>query len=460
MSKRETIISFNVSLALVVLLLAHLSFLATCLPDHVHHDPMLGNGREALEIIIGGGGSPPAPPPDYQDCPPPPPPPCPPPPSPYPFESKRIEIVYPVIQKFKQKIKYDPYGITKTWIGPDICNKYKGFICDTLIPLGEKALAGVKFNGFNLDGPDLNLDSFIDELPDIMVFHANSNNFKGAFPLKISKIKYLYELDLSNNKYSCEFPYEVLGATKLTFLDLRFNSFYGMLPPQVFMLDVDVLYLNNNNFTQKLPDNLGSTPALYLTLAHNKFTGPIPKTIGQAHKTLTEVLLLDNQLSGCLPCEIGLLEKATVFDASRNLLTGPIPQSFACLAQMQILNLANNQLYGPVPELVCKLANLGNLSLSYNYFTKVGPECRKLINKNVLDLTMNCIPGLPGQRSPAQCHAFFSKARSCPDEGSFSWMPCNANSRRNSLELSDSVSTSTGSKEPSRSYAALHPHRL
>ncbi|KAL0334886.1 UNVERIFIED_CONTAM: hypothetical protein Sradi_4700500 [Sesamum radiatum] len=446
MSKREMIISFNVSsLALVALVLAQFLFLATCLPDildQVHHDPMLGNGREALEIIIGGGGSPP--PPDYQDCPPPPPPPCPPPPSPYLFESKRIEIVYPVIQKFRQKIKYDPYGITKTWIGPDICNKYKGFICDTLNSLGEKALAGVKFNGFNLDGPDLNLDGFIDELPDITVFHANSNSFK----------------DLSNNKYSCEFPYEVLGATKLTFLDLRFNSFYGMVPPQVFMLDVDVLYLNNNNFMQKLPDDLGSTPALYLTLAHNKFTGPIPKTIGQAHKTLTEVLFLDNQLSGCLPCEIGLLNKATVFDASRNLLTGPIPQSFACLAQLQILNLANNQLYGPVPELVCKLPSLGNLSLSYNYFTKVGPECQKLIHKKVLDLTMNCIPGLPAQRSPAQCHAFFSKTRSCPDEGSFSWMPCNAKSRRNSLELSDSITTSTGSKEPSRSYAALHPHRL
>ncbi|KAL0365372.1 UNVERIFIED_CONTAM: hypothetical protein Sangu_0634800 [Sesamum angustifolium] len=413
MSKREMIISFNVSsLALVALVLAQFLFLATCLPDilaQVHHDPMLGNGREALEIIIGGGAL---------------------------LLLQTTKTALPLLLLLR------------------------GFICDTLNSLGEKALAGVKFNGFSLDGPDLNLDGFIDELPDITVFHANSNSFKGAFPLKISKIKYLYELDLSNNKYSCEFPYEVLGATKLTFLDLRFNSFYGMVPPQVFMLDVDVLYLNNNNFMQKLPDDLGSTPALYLTLAHNKFTGPIPKTIGQAHKTLTEVLFLDNQLSGCLPCDIGLLNKATVFDASRNLLTGPIPQSFACLAQLQILNLANNQLYGPVPELVCKLPSLGNLSLSYNYFTKVGPECQKLIHKKVLDLTMNCIPGFPAQRSPAQCHAFFSKTRSCPDEGSFSWMPCNAKSRRNSLELSDSITTSTGSKEPSRSYAALHPHRL
>lgn len=271
--------------------------------------------------------------------------------------------------------------------------------------------------------------------------------------MKISKIKYLYELDLSNNKYSCEFPHEILVSKKLTFLDLRFNSFSGTVPPQVFMQDVDVLWINNNNFMQKVPDSLGSSPARYLTLANNKFTGPIPKSIGQAGKTLIEILLLNNQLSGCLPCEIGLLKKAILFDASRNLLTGPIPQSFACLGQMEILNLANNQLYGPVPELVCKLPNLRNLQLSYNYFSKLGLGCLELIKKNVLDVRMNCIPGLAGQRSPEECHAFFSKAKACTNGGSSSWMPCSVSTRRNALET---VRTTTSG----RSYSALNPHVL
>ncbi|KAK6136891.1 hypothetical protein DH2020_029377 [Rehmannia glutinosa] len=449
------IITSNVSLALV-LLLAKFVLHVTCLHhNQVHDNPRIINGdRETLEIIIGGGGSysPPPTPPNYQDCPPPPPPP--PPPSPPPFREQTCRNSLPHYPKIQAKIKHDPYGITKTWVGHDICNNYKGFFCDILSDYGEKVLAGVIFNGFNFDGPDLNLNGFIDELPDIIVFHANSNNFKGSFPLKISKIKYLYELDLSNNKYSCEFPYEVLGATRLTFLDLRFNKFSGMVPPQVFMLDVDVLYINNNNLMQKLPDNLGSTPALYLTLANNNFTGPIPKSIGQAAQTLIEVLLLNNQLSGCLPCEIGLLEKATLFDASRNFLTGPIPKSFACLGRMEILNLADNQLYGPVPVPVCKLPNLRNLSLSYNYFTKVGPECWKLIKKKVLDVRMNCIPGLPAQRSPAQCHAFFSKAKTCAEENSSDWVSCNGNIRRKSLESSNSERIST------YSYAALDPHRL
>lgn len=442
-------VPFKCHLPLILLAANLLLHVTTCL-----HDPIINNNRETLEIIIGGGNSPP----EYQACPPPPPPPppCPPPPS---FESKRIEIVYPIIQKFKQKIKNDPHGITKTWVGPDICNKYKGFFCDTLLDYGEAALAGVKFNGFNLDGPDLTLAGFIDELPDITVFHANSNNFKGAFPSKISKIKYLYELDLSNNKYSCEFPTEILGS-KLTFLDLRFNAFSGRVPPQVFVLDVDVLYINYNDFVQKLPDNLGSSPARYLTLANNNFTGPIPKSIGLAAKTLVEVLLLRNQLSGCLPCEIGLLERATVFDASTNFLTGPIPKSFACLGRMEVLNLSGNQLYGPVPELVCGLPNLWNLSLGYNYFTEIGPRCWKLMEKKVLDLGMNCIPGLPGQRAPALCRAFFSKAKPCADERSANWMPCSGGARRNDLESLDSserISVAPIKSLP-RSYAALYPH--
>ncbi|XP_059297002.1 uncharacterized protein At4g06744-like [Lycium ferocissimum] len=430
-------------------------FLQNCL---VLATPILGQSREALEIIIGGGGanSPPPPPLDNQDCPPPPPPPCPPPPSPplLLFESKRIEIAYHAIQKFKPKIVNDPHNIKNTWVGSDVCNTYKGFHCAIVPDLKEKALAAVDFNQFEFDGPDLTLDGFLDELPDITVFHANSNKFKGTIPKKIANLRYLYELDLSNNNYNGEFPCDVLGSKKLYFLDLRFNTFSGLVPPQVFLLNLYALFINNNNLMQKLPDNLGSTPVRYLTLANNNFTGPIPRSIGQACETLSEVLFLNNQLTGCLPYEIGLLTKATIFDASKNKLTGKIPHSFGCLAKMQILNFAQNQLYGPVPELVCKLSNLQNLSLSYNYFTEVGPECKKLIQRNVLDLRMNCIPDLPMQRSKAECDAFLCKPRSCPDEKSLGFVPCAIGKfEQNQLD----------SNEPApapRTYSALKPHSL
>lgn len=238
--------------------------------------------RNALEIIIGGGESSndysPAPSPRPEDCPPPPPPEpehCPPPPPPPPpppqFSSPLIEKVYPVIKKFQNLVEHDPKKILKTWVGTDICaeDKYIGLECAKFPGTNDLALASIQFNQFNLGGKQLRLDNFLNKLEEVTIFHANSNNFVGSVP-EVSNLKYLFELDLSNNKLSGEFPSSVLKATNLTFLDLRFNSFSGCVPPQVFNLNLDVLFINHNNLVQRLPENLGSITALYLTFANNR----------------------------------------------------------------------------------------------------------------------------------------------------------------------------------------------
>ncbi|CAI9104607.1 OLC1v1003313C1 [Oldenlandia corymbosa var. corymbosa] len=382
---------------------------------------------------------------------------APPPPSDK-FESKRIEMVYPVIQRLKKKIKYDPKGIIKTWNGADICGKYKGFKCAKHPVYKVDAVSGVQFNGFNFDGDDLGLDGFLDEMPDVSIFHVNSNNFTDGIPKKISTLKYLYELDLSNNKFGGKFPYEVIKATNLTFLDLRYNGYSGVVPPEVFTLDLDVLFINNNKFRQTLPETLFTLPALYITLANNKLTGPIPSKTGKASKTLAEILFLNNQLSGCLPSEIGLLKKLMVFDVNRNLLRGEIPYSFGCLTRMEILNFGKNQFYGAVPDSICSLPSLKNFTVSFNYFTEVGPACMELIKKGYLDVKKNCILGLPNQRSKEKCDAFARKPKSCPNPQNYplDWMPCREISssmdRRKTRELEAKPAALPFS------YKSLHPH--
>ncbi|MED6219871.1 hypothetical protein PIB30_039805 [Stylosanthes scabra] len=340
------------------------------------------------------------------------------------FADQRLQLVYPVIQKFKSSITLDPLGVTKTWVGSDICS-YKGFYCDTP-PYNSSAvaLASIDFNGFQLSAPTL--DGFIDQLPDIALFHANTNNFGGTITPQISKLPYLYELDLSNNQLSGPFPVAVLGMETLTFLDIRFNLFSGAVPPQIFTENLQVLFINNNIFNQSLPDNLASTHILLLTLANNKFNGPIPRNLPKALATLSEVLLLNNQLTGCLPYEIGYLQEATVFDVGNNQLTGPLPFSLSCLEKAEILNFAGNLLYGMVPEVVCAglMGNLVNFSLSHNYFNAVGPICRVLIQRGVLDVTNNCIPDLPLQRSILECADFFAQPRMCPLMWYHTFIPC------------------------------------
>ncbi|XP_031391124.1 uncharacterized protein At4g06744-like [Punica granatum] len=383
------------------------------------------------------------------------------------FADVRLAVVYPIIQSFKLTITLDPLGITSSWVGSDICN-YTGFYCDNP-PDNTSAttLAAIDFNGFHLAA--LTLDGFIDQLPDLAIFHANSNNFSGTISPKIAQLPYFYELDISNNKFSGQFPSAVFGIAGLSFLDIRFNFFTGAVPPQVFSQALDALFINNNNFMQKLPDNFGSTPVQYLTLANNKFTGPIPTSIGNASSTLTEVLLLNNYLTGCLPHEIGLLKKATVFDVGNNLLTGPLPCSLGCLESIEQLNFARNYLYGEVPELLCGVKSLVNLSLSNNYFTKIGPTCWKLVKSGVLDVRKNCIHGIPDQRPYWDCFNFFSHPRACPTYPYWWWrhwqyyVPCKIHSPPPPMPPKSSAGPPPPKYRPASSsitYSALNRHRL
>ncbi|XP_021838814.1 uncharacterized protein At4g06744-like [Spinacia oleracea] len=346
--------------------------------------------------------------------------PSPPPSSPQPpsassssLNGSKVQEAKKVIQQFFKGITSDNCGFSHLTITDttDLCKNPK-FGCSLSKDSLNKTecLYAIQFNECGIIGKNITIDGFIDKLPDVSIFHANSNGFEGNIPV-LSHLPYLSELDLSNNNYSGNFPMNVLGATNLTFLDLRFNSFTGPVPPGLFNLELLALFINNNNFDQDLPSNMGSTLASFINLANNKLTGPIPKSIGLASNTLLEILFLNNTFSGCLPSEIGLLNKARVFDVSVNSLTGPIPESFSCLESIEYLVLEKNEFYGSVPEEVCKLRNLTKLTLSDNYFTQVGPECRKLIQKGVLDMKHNCVMGLPDQRDPKICAGFLNKPK-------------------------------------------------
>ncbi|GKV04572.1 hypothetical protein SLEP1_g16721 [Rubroshorea leprosula] len=337
------------------------------------------------------------------------------------FTDRRLAIVYPVIQKFKCTITSDPLGITKTWVGPNICN-YTGFYCDNPPDNNSAiALASVDFNGFHLAAPTL--DGFLDQLPDLAVFHANSNNFTGILSPNIAKLPYFFELDISNNQFSGQFPTAVVGVNGLEFLDLRFNSFKGSVPAQIFAQNLYALFINNNDFIIQLSGTISMTKIRYLTFANNQFNGTLPENIFKALSSLTEVLFLNDGLKGCLPYEVGFLKEAVVVDFGNNQLTGPLPLSLACLDKVEELNFAGNLLYGIVPEVVCGLKNLANLSLSNNYFTFVGPVCWFQIKKGVLDVRNNCIPHLPFQRPIHECVEFFLHPRFCPKTW-HDYIPC------------------------------------
>ena len=143
------------------------------------------------------------------------------------------------------------------------------------------------------------------------------------------------------------------------------------------------------------------------------------------------------------------------------MLKGPIPYSFQCLQKMELLNLAHNRFSDSVPEAVCNLPNLSNFTLSYNYFTEVGPQCRKLIKNGVLDVKRNCILDLPNQRSAAECRKFYLTHHHCPNQRSYTnYIPCSSSKGHHALESSDLqfVAPAPAPAPRGQSYGALTPN--
>ncbi|CAL5057146.1 unnamed protein product [Urochloa decumbens] len=342
------------------------------------------------------------------------------------FPNERLYRSYFIIQRFRNTITCDPKNITATWAGHDICGdtNYRGFYCTALHGQAEElAVTAVVFNGFGLCAPKL--QGFVDALPDVALFQASSNNFDGKIP-RLNGLPYQYKLNVRKDVQG-HLPYDeakyplIMGMLnlgdiikiKLMVSRSGLRKREGRMPGST---SARALLLNNNNLSGPLPASISLSQLSYLALANNKLTGPIPSSISHLQDSLFEVLLLNNQLSGCLPHELGMLHKATVIDAGKNQLTGPILASFSCLASVEQLNLGENRLYGQVPDALCKLAagpagRLANLTLSGNYFTSVGPACAALIKDGVLDVKNNCIPGLAGQRKPAECAAFQSQPK-------------------------------------------------
>ncbi|MEJ2567323.1 MAG: leucine-rich repeat domain-containing protein [candidate division WOR-3 bacterium] len=157
---------------------------------------------------------------------------------------------------------------------------------------------------------------------------------------------------------------------------------------------VTTLLLLNNNLVGSIPAEIGNLTSLHsLRLYDNQLTGSIPPGIGNL-TSLTRLELNDNQLTDSIPPGIGNLTSLQILRLNNNQLTGSIPSGIENLTSLHFLYLNNNQLTGSIPLGIVDLTSLQELYLNFNQLTDSIPSSiGSLTNLTELYLNFNQLTG-------------------------------------------------------------------
>ncbi|MDE2728366.1 MAG: Ig-like domain-containing protein [Gemmatimonadota bacterium] len=154
------------------------------------------------------------------------------------------------------------------------------------------------------------------------------------------------------------------------------------------------VHLNDENLSGSLPAEIGLLDRLEgLFLYNNELTGSIPSELGRLHR-LKHLYLGNNELTGRIPPEIGQLNELEVLSLSGNGLTGTIPAEIGGLPRLKWMWLGGNELTGAIPAALGQLKNLELLFLSGNMLTgPLPPEMGNLGNLETLVMFSNRLDG-------------------------------------------------------------------
>ncbi|TYI81952.1 hypothetical protein E1A91_D05G189300v1 [Gossypium mustelinum] len=172
-------------------------------------------------------------------------------------------------------------------------------------------------------------------------------------------------------------PLSLANLTQISLLYVGNNLISGELDPRLFSNwnRLRFLELHNNNFTGMIPSEIGLLVNLVeLALSSNHFHVLIPSSFGNLTE-LTMLFLHQNECSGTFPHSLlncNLLVELLLFT---NRLSGFVPQGLANLTSLRELHLSENNFSGPLPQ-VCQGAKVQLFTAAFNNFT--GPIPKKL----------------------------------------------------------------------------------
>ena len=156
------------------------------------------------------------------------------------------------------------------------------------------------------------------------------------------------------------------------------------------------LKLPANNLTGTIPHEIGG---LYhfvkIDLSNNQISGEIPEEIGQLSET-NWLILSNNLLTGEVPASIGNMENMEIIDFGGNQLTGSIPESIGNLEHLWRLSLNDNQLSGELPASLYQITRLFSIELANNQFSgAISPDILNIPELSNLEIAFNNFTSIP-----------------------------------------------------------------
>jgi len=171
---------------------------------------------------------------------------------------------------FKQGVS-DPSGALSNWSSSSHFCRWNGVECTTTPRFRVLALV---LNGSNLAGQ---ISSSLGNLTFLNYLDLSNSNFVGALPL-LGRLQQLQTLYLNNNNLSEIIPDDLTNCSNLTALDLSLNLLVGSIPPTLGLLaNLVYLDLHANQLEGSIPGELGKSKLETLVLGHNRLSGEIPK---------------------------------------------------------------------------------------------------------------------------------------------------------------------------------------
>ncbi|KAM0929491.1 hypothetical protein ACQ4PT_001560 [Festuca glaucescens] len=298
--------------------------------------------------------------------------------------------------------------------------------CRTLemVNLADNLLSGViprelgqctNLNFLNLSSNRLSGSLDKDLYPHCMdVFDVSGNELSGSIPAFANKgcSSQLLLGDMSSG-YSSLFTSQAVAELSLGYCDsgecsvvyhnFANNNFDGhltSLPLSAGRYGHRTMYtvtLDHNKFTGLLDtillEQCSNLNGLIVSFQDNKISGEFTEEISSKCHAIRVLVLAQNQISGVLPANIGLLGSLVKMDISKNLLVGQIPASFKDLKNLKFLSLAENNISGHIPSFLGQLSSLEVLDLSSNSLSGNIGDLTPSASLTVFNISFNNLAG-------------------------------------------------------------------